>query len=119
MSHRIALLAAAGLLAGAGLPAFAEPTSGEVVVSASLRPGVEIRRKVVAYGDLDITRSEGAQSLLGRIRGAAKEVCTPEPTHPGELREIADYDRCMHGAMDGAVAQARSPLLDDLYSRVR
>jgi len=100
--------------------AFAQPTVGEVVVRATPLPnGAELRSKLVKVADLDLTRPEGAQTLLGRIRGAAHDVCTPRPSHLANLSDVEDYDRCMLGAMDGAVARAGNPLLDELYTRVR
>ena len=119
MSYRFAALLAGALgLAAAAGPAVAQPTVGEVVVRATPLPGVEVRSKVVPVADLDLTRSEGIGTALGRIRGAAREVCTPLPSHPANLADVADYDRCMTQAMDGGVAQVHNAMLEDLYARV-
>jgi UrcA family protein len=122
MSHHLALSALAGLGLAAAAAVFtpsAQPAVGEVVVRATPLPGVELRSKVIQIADLDLRRPEGVESLLGRIRGAAHDVCTPQPTHLANMADVEDYDRCFRGAMDGAVAEARNPMLDDLYARVR
>src|SRR5438477_435182 len=126
MPHRLLVAAAAGLglAAVAALPttvlAQDETTMGEVVVrGAPYNPDVETRSRLVRFADLDLSRMDGARTLMHRIRAAARDVCSPEPSRTTDFAEMSDYRQCMIEAMDGAVAQAGSPLLDELYGRPR
>jgi UrcA family protein len=120
MSNRFVSLAA-GLIVMA-LPvsaAFAEGATGELVVRGVTPAGVELRAESVKTGDLDLGKPEGAETLLGRIRVAAREVCSPLPSRAADIANVSDYDKCMTHAMDHAVERAHNPALDALYSRVR
>ncbi|CAN7171578.1 UrcA family protein [Phenylobacterium sp. LjRoot225] len=112
--------AALGLAAAmaAAPPAAAQPTVSEVTVRARPQPNVEIRRKVVNFRDLNINTSEGGQALLGRIRQASEEVCTPVADMKN-IPDFRDYERCKTEAIQGALGQVNSPALSTLYSRVR
>jgi UrcA family protein len=68
----------------------------------------------VHYGDLDIGREEGATALLERLSVAARRVCGPADTR--DLDKQVIYRRCLHVAMDRAVADAGSPLVASLYT---
>jgi UrcA family protein len=57
-----------------------------------------------------------ARTLLGRIQGAAKKVCAPEPAPPN-LTEQADYKTCLHDAQDGAVAELGDSRVSALYAQ--
>lgn len=98
-------------------PAAAQPSVSEVTVRAHPHPNVEVRSKAVSYRDLDMKTIEGAETLLGRIRRAAEVVCSPAPAMKS-IREFQDYERCRAEAIQGAVAQTKSPELSALYSRV-
>jgi UrcA family protein len=117
MLNRLLIGAAALALAAAPAAVLAqdETTMGEVVVHASpYDPDVEVKRQVVRFADLDLTEPWGAETLMTRIKAAARNVCSPMPTR--ELYQLPQYNQCMHDAIDGAVAQADSPLLDDLWN---
>lgn len=121
--HSLAVSGALALVAATGLagPSLAQPSVGEVVVTAPspLPAGAEIRSKIVKISDLDLRRPEGRETLLGRIRSAALEVCTPRPSHPANFKDADDYNRCINEAMDHAIARVESPELALVYSRVR
>lgn len=119
MSVRSILALAAGLgLVGFG-QAYAQPVEdNDVVVSARpyYGPGDrELRSKVVFMGDLDLSTSAGADTLVGRIRQAARDVCSPEPSHLGELANVRDYDDCFTGAVERAVYDVDSPTVREAY----
>jgi len=67
-------------------------------------PPDDVRREVVRFADLDLTRPAGAQELYQRIRYAARNVCET-------------YDRlgrnrgCIEQSIARAVAEVGAPLL--------
>ena len=64
----------------------------------------ELRREVVRFADLDLTRPAGAQQLYRRIERAAQEVCAAYGSR--------GYDRsCADAAIGRAVAEVGAPLL--------
>jgi UrcA family protein len=68
----------------------------------------------VAYGDLDISRPEGARTLLSRIEHAGRKVCGPSPAIY-DLHGASDYRRCRTEAVDKAVTDMRSPILTAMH----
>lgn len=68
--------------------------------------------KVVRFGDLDITKPEGAKILYRRIQFAAQQVCAPplSRTLEGSVAERA----CTRTAIDHAVRQVNSEQLTAL-----
>jgi UrcA family protein len=108
-----------GLAAAMAAAAAAQTTVSEITVYAPPRPGVVAKSKAVNYRDLDIGGAEGTQTLLGRLRQASEDVCTPAPTTIKVTHDIQDYERCKTGAMDRALGQVKSPMLSALYGRVR
>jgi UrcA family protein len=110
-----ATLALASALAAAA--AVQSPRGGEVTVLDRPRADVEIKGKVVDYRRLNIETPEGVQTLLGGIRRAAEEVCSPAPDR--NLRDSRDYERCKSEAIDAALAQVNSPAVSALYGRSR
>jgi len=68
----------------------------------------DVRREVVRFADLDLTRPAGAHELYRRIQRAAREVC--------ERYGPAGYDRsCADQAIARAVATVGAPLLRAHY----
>jgi UrcA family protein len=91
------------------------PSVGEVVVTA---PGYFSDRKIasvpVYFSDLDLNSPEGGYTLLHRINGAARQVCSPvADTH--DLRDIDNFRACVHRAVDHAVADVGAPTVQDAY----
>jgi UrcA family protein len=74
------------------------------------------RSTTVNYADLNLSTSDGATTLLHRIRRAAKGVCGE---HGPSLVEVADWQACVISATDDAVRSVHSPLLTALYSGQR
>ena len=112
-------LALASLIAAAAwqvAPAARAQSVSEVTVRGVTHTGREVRQQRVSYADLDLRTEAGARSLLGRIEGAAKIVCSPQPAPP-DLTEQADYKTCLRDAQDGAVAQLGSDSVSALYAR--
>lgn len=68
---------------------------------------------VVRYGDLDLSRMDGAVMLYRRIRGAARNVCGPLAA--SDLVAIAFVRDCEEHAIAGAVADVNAPLLTSYY----
>jgi UrcA family protein len=67
----------------------------------------------VKYGDLEISRPQGAAALYGRIRAAAEKVCSPF-----EGRDLAvkvHLDACIHQAVADAVTAVNEPALLAVY----
>jgi UrcA family protein len=89
----------------------------EVVVQGSKAPaGLEVRSKSVKFADLDLSKSAGIETLLARIRRAAGDVCSPEP-QVNDIGVRKEYDKCVNGAVDGAVAKVNNPRLSALASK--
>jgi UrcA family protein len=88
----------------------------EVVVQGSKAPGLEVRSKSVKFADLDLSKSLGIETLLSRIRRAAGDVCSPEP-QVNDIGVRKDYNKCVSGAVDGAVAKVNNPRLSALASK--
>lgn len=71
---------------------------------------------VVRYSDLDISNVEGAKTLYGRLRLAAKVVCAP--VESAGSWGVAQYRACMDKAISDAVAGVNRPLLSQ-YHQIR
>jgi len=93
-----------------------QPSVGEVVVAAPpAAPGAVIRSERISFADLDLDAPQGAHTLLMRISGAAKNVCSPEPSTTRDLRDGADYSACVHRAIADAVDEVDAPSVDVAY----
>jgi UrcA family protein len=70
-----------------------------------------VRKEVVRFPDLDLSRIEGVAKLYGRIAHAARDVCDPFETqwHPTE------YRICVDKAIADAVAIVNRPLLSEYH----
>ena len=75
------------------------------------QPGEALTRKVT-YGDLDLGSEQGAKALYGRLRIAAREVCTSfESTDPIH-QEL--WQNCVDNALESAVSKINKPLVSAL-----
>ena len=116
MSIRVIPALAAVLSLAAAGQAFAQPYGDDdLVVRAPYAgsDGREVHFKRVAFADLDLSSPAGGYTLLGRIRAAARDVCTPEPSR--NLADNADYEDCFEGAVSRAVYDVDAPSLSDAY----
>jgi UrcA family protein len=68
--------------------------------------------KTVRYGDLDISRPEGAKVLYQRIRAAARDVC--ELSIGGDPVLHIAQRACLDTAIDNAVRKVDAPALTSL-----
>jgi UrcA family protein len=70
-----------------------------------------VRKEVVPFRDLDLSKIEGVTKLYGRISHAARDVCDPFETlwHPQE------YRACVDKAIADAVAKVNRPLLSQYH----
>jgi UrcA family protein len=92
------------------------PSVSEVTVRGLAHAGREVRQQRVSYADLNLPTDAGARTLLGRIQGAAKNVCAPQPAPP-DLNQQDDYKTCLRDARDGAVAELGNPRVSTLYAQ--
>ena len=70
--------------------------------------------KVVSFKDLNLSNTEGAAVLYGRIKSAANEVCGKRDRF--ELSQSRTIQICINDAVSRAVAQINSPMLTSLYN---
>ncbi|MGH8264570.1 MAG: UrcA family protein [Steroidobacteraceae bacterium] len=70
-------------------------------------------QRVVNYADLSIDRKAGAETLLFRIKSAAREVCAPL-LDPGVTAAMS-HQRCLSQAIGRAVADVDAPALAQVY----
>jgi UrcA family protein len=78
------------------------------VLSANCLAGEQpndVRRQVVRFAELDLTRPAGAEELYRRIQRAAREVCQIDG-----WRGYASME-CINSAIARAVAAVNTPLL--------
>jgi UrcA family protein len=68
--------------------------------------------KTVRFSDLDITKSDGAKVLYGRIRAAARSVCESS-TGTDPILRVA-IKACIEKAVDKAVKDVNAPMLTRL-----
>ena len=71
-------------------------------------------RLAVRYGDLILSRAEGARTLLTRLDHAATYVCGGRPGS-ADLPARAAYAACRKREMDRAVAAIHAPLVASIY----
>ena len=94
------------------LPASAEDAYGQIRETQG--PFGTVRSMPVHYGDLNLRSDDGANALLERLTAASRRVCSPDDTDDLHMQVL--YDRCLHTAMDRAVADVGSPRVASLYS---
>lgn len=119
----IATFGAAAVLTTAGLAtgAAAQPVGG-VVVRGTPPADFEVKSRAVHFGDIDANSPDGARILFHRIRAAAQEVCSPQPSGIRNLLEYNDYRdfaRCELDGINLAVADVNSPALNRFVDRLR
>jgi UrcA family protein len=69
--------------------------------------------RVVAYGDLDLSRDVAVATLYSRINSAAREVCEPVDPVLTKLQRVG-FD-CRRLAVANAVSDVNSPALTSYY----
>jgi len=111
----IFLLATSVALALAAQSIHAQPTGGEVVVTAPWGGAnlAQHKHETVKYADLDIQSPDGAKAMVRRLKKAAGRVCMPMPKK--DLADKSNHSSCVQGAMSGAVAALNSPAVQQAY----
>jgi UrcA family protein len=71
--------------------------------------------KTVHFGDLNLDSEQGAQTLYVRLRGAAKQVCSPLESI--ELSRRLVWETCINNAVADAVQQVDKTMLSALHVR--
>jgi UrcA family protein len=71
--------------------------------------------KVVSYGDLNLNSAKGVIALYGRLRSAAREVCTS--LEGRDLNAKALWRNCYENAVAGAVKKIDLPAMTALYAK--
>lgn len=64
----------------------------------------------VRIGDLNLSETNGASIALGRIDGAARQICGEAPSNV-DLGGSAIYRRCIASAVGNGVASLGAPLV--------
>jgi len=84
-----------------------------LTVAGSPSHANDVQTEAVGYKDLDLTWTEGAAVLYGRIKTAAHHVCNSDGN--GELRVIGETKACVNKAMADAITQVNHPMLTQYY----
>ena len=82
-------------------------------LAAAQPPSDAPRTLTVRYGDVDLTRIDGAIALYQRLRHAAREVCAPAVTSDRIAAGLARS--CEEHAIAQAVADVNAPLLTSYF----
>lgn len=78
-------------------------------------PHGQVSSVAVEYGDLDLSRRAGAQSLLNRLSAATRRVCDVDDNWKDLSRQEL-MSHCMRDTMDRAVASVPSQSVKRLYA---
>ena len=70
---------------------------------------IQPKSLVVQFADLDLSKPEAAVTLLGRIKGAARGVCSS--LSGTSIRQKQEYKACVDFALSNAVAHVDQPVL--------
>ncbi len=115
VSPVFALALAAGL--SSATYASAQTTVATLTVHAPPISDAEVKSEAIKVSDLDLKSEAGAETLIGRIRGAAKHVCSPRPTHKANFKDVSDYDKCMSETIESAVSDSGSTVAAQIIKR--
>jgi UrcA family protein len=98
-----------------------ECVGGLIVALAALGSGVaaatetpsDVPRVVVAYGDLNLSRTEGVHVLYSRLKGAAERVC--DSLDRKDVERQLKFNHCRQAALDNAVSVVSLPALTSYH----
>jgi UrcA family protein len=68
----------------------------------------------VQFADLDLSKPEGAITLFGRIKGAARSVCSS--LNGRTIRQKQEYAACVDFALSNTVARVDRPVLTEYFA---
>lgn len=78
------------------------------------------RHVVVRIDDLNLSDEHDAAVLLQRLETAARKACGDRPfsqnMHPAETEMRHDFNKCRAAALNRALAEMRSQILDKLHT---
>ena len=69
----------------------------------------------VQYSDLNLSSTQGARSMLQRIRHAANSVCGPQTGHAID-KSARLHDQCVSQAVSRAISKLNAPMVTAIYS---
>jgi UrcA family protein len=69
--------------------------------------------KIVRYGDLNLDSQQGAQALYSRLRGAARQVCSPFESIEYPRHRL--WEKCFNNAVANAVGEIDKTMLSALH----
>lgn len=72
------------------------------------------KQVAVNYSDLNLSRSEGAEVLITRLRAAAAQACGPAP----DIRDLVMsryYRQCVADSVERAVGSVNEPMVTEIY----
>jgi UrcA family protein len=81
--------------------------------AAESRPAMETTSVRVSYGDLDLSRAEGASMLYGRLKDAARKVCGH--SYYRDLVPFVNTKKCYTRALEDAVLTVEKQSLVTLH----
>lgn len=87
--------------------------TGFAALQATAADGGDIPKVTVRFGDLDLSRPDGATALYRRIRTAAEQVCGLYDG--GDLGPRFRMHSCMQRAIAEAVTRVNNPELYAVY----
>jgi UrcA family protein len=102
------------------IAAFAVATVVSSTAVAKPSADEQIATRTVKVWDLDLTESADVQTLYDRVHAAAAHVCRAEERRAyrvTRMRVAGWLDRCVDGAIDGAVRELGNPSLAALHTR--
>lgn len=97
----VSLFAAAAIAAALMAPAVAAQTA-------------EPRSIIVYYGDLNLSRADGINTLTGRLDRALDKACGSTREYANSMRIM--ITRCRTKALTDAIAEIDTPLLTEIYT---
>jgi UrcA family protein len=83
--------------------------------AADNAPVIEPAKKIVQYGDLNLSNAAAVQRLYQRIVSAARQVCD-ERTGPRPIEEQVRTRICIAQSTERAVIAVNNPTLTTLYA---
>ena len=110
--HRLTIAAITLATALSFIPATAGEGSVTVTASVPERSGTyQVKAVTVAYGDLDVTKADGAAALLDRIDRASRVVCGERAGSTMTEERTKIFDACRARATRYAVMTVDAPQL--------
>jgi UrcA family protein len=73
----------------------------------------DVPRVTARFGDLDLSKPRGAETLYRRIRAAAEQVCAPLDDR--DLARHMRFNACVENTISTAVANVDRPTLTAYY----